>query len=63
MNDSLTTVSVFLFSSGNRQRAFRSDEGFLGGIGHGVGEKHLIHSRLELAGTYALLSFQERGKR
>ena len=43
--------------------AFRGDDGFLCGIGHSVGEKHLIHSGFELAGTYALLSFQERGKR
>ena len=43
--------------------AFRGDDILRGGIGHGVREKHLIHSVLEFAGTYALLSFQERGKR
>ena len=41
------------------QRAFRGDDRFLGGIGHGVGEKHLVHSVLEFAGTDALLSFTE----
>ena len=29
------------------QRAFRGDDLLRGGIGHGVGEKHLIHSVLE----------------
>ncbi len=48
---------------GDGERAFRGDNLRLGGICHGVREKHLIHSVLELAGTNALLSFQERGKR
>lgn len=45
--------------SGDGQRSFRGDDGFFGGIGHGVGEKHLVHSVLEFAGTDALLSFAE----
>ena len=31
------------------QRAFRGDDSLLGGIGHGVGEKHLVHRVLEFA--------------
>lgn len=30
------------------QRAFRGDEGLFCSVGHGVGEKHLVHSLLEL---------------
>ena len=48
---------------GDCKGAFRGDDWPLGGIGHSVGEKHLIHSGFKLAGTYALLSFQERDKR
>ena len=32
---------------GDGQRSFRGDDLLGGGIGHGVGEKHLIHSMLE----------------
>ena len=42
---------------------FRGDKRLFRSICHGVGEKYLVHSLLEFAGTYALLSFQERGKR
>lgn len=31
------------------ERAFRGDNLCLGGIGHGVGEKHLVHRVLEFA--------------
>ena len=32
---------------GDGKRAFRSDDGLFCSVGHGVGEKHLVHSLLE----------------
>lgn len=45
--------------SGDGKGAFRGDDVLFHRIGHGVGEKHLVHSVLEFAGTDALLSFAE----
>ena len=34
--------------SGDGKRALRGDKGLFRSVGHGVGEKHLVHSLLEL---------------